>query len=266
MHALILPRSCGPSSPPIPPHPTTPRTRRLLQINFKVTQKGADKKGFDWVGLSWCWPYLAYYMIYFSSVGFFIATAIQGWYSPQQLLLNTASVLWGALICISGWPPVAELLPRAETEQGWKVLWRPLPLGKASWSLHAGGSAAAGKDATAVKPGGRAADVRSRDAPIDSAQGLMPSEFVLLPHFPGGETAAQPSSKERLYAVRAKGAGKAPAGQLQYSVNAVPSFEQRQKPQRTLAFQLISIGMVACLLGSAAMDYLLSNRILVIGA
>jgi hypothetical protein len=252
--------------PHIPQHTPTHHTRRLLQINFKVTQKGADKKGFDWVGLSWCWPYFAYYMVYSSSVAFFVLTAVLRWYSPQQLMLNTASVLWGALICISVWPPVAELLPRAEEEQGWKVLWRPLPLGKASWSLHAAAGAAAGKDATAAKQAGRAGDVRRRDAADGSAQRLIPSKSMQLPDYLRDDIAAQPSSKERMGGgVQAFASAKAPAAQLQYSVNAVPSFEQRQKPQRTLAFQLISIGMVACLLGAAAMDYLLTNRIVVLG-
>jgi hypothetical protein len=221
------------------------------QINFKVTQKGADKKGFDWVGISWCWPYLTFYLAYAAAIIFFVATATRGWYNAQQLLLNAASVLWGALICISFWPPVAGLLPRVEEEQGWQVLWKPMA-GSAAWKLPAAAAGpAAGKATSAhVSRGDRSAD-----------------QFVLLPHYPGGDASAhEPSSKARLFAVDAKALRQAAAEQLQYTVGSVPSFEQRQKPQRTLAFQLISLGMVACLVVAAVMDHLIGSKAVDLGA
>jgi hypothetical protein len=263
-HQAVVMRVCQPgprpASCPAADPPALPRPPLAAQINFKVTQKGADKKGFDWVGISWCWPYLAFYLAYAAAIVFFVATAIQGWYNAQQLLLNAASVLWGALICISFWPPVAGLLPRAEEEQGWQVLWKPLAGTARAWRLPAAAAGpAGGKDAAvSALSGGRGGGAKR---PADNSA----DQFVLLPHYPEGAGAEEQTSKARLFAVDAKALGKAPAEQLQYTVGSVPSFEQRQKPQRTLAFQLISLGMVACLVVAAVMDLLIGTKAIDLG-
>jgi hypothetical protein len=49
------------------------------------------------------------------------------------------------------------------------------------------------------------------------------------------------------------------AGEAQSSINMVPSFERRQPPRNHLAFQIITVLMVACLAGAAAIDYMMST-------
>ncbi len=279
-HQAVVMRVCQPgprpASCPAADPPALPRPPLAAQINFKVTQKSTDTKGFDWVGLSWCWPYFAYFMVFSSSVAFFVLTAVLRWYSPQQLLLNTASVMWGALICISFWPPVAWLLPRAEEEQGWQVLWKPLP-GYSSLKLP---------QLLAEPAGGWDASVHGRDASglyrshshgylNDSAERLLPAALMAQQQRvtpspsprPSPGPSPRPCSSPRQRGPKGRLEVSVDAtgeGQAQWSMHTVPSFEQRQKPQRTLAFQLISFVMVACLVGAAVMDYLLANRIIVL--
>jgi hypothetical protein len=227
---------------PLPPHPPPHPPRPL----YTLTNAPAPSQ----VGLSWCWPYILYYLVYASAVTFFIVTAALRWYLPQQLLLNAASVLWGSLICISFWPPLAALLPRKQEEQGWKILWKPIS-----------GPFRIPRDAAA---GGRQGSSGGRDAD-SSPKDLSSEKFPAF--YPPGEGGVDQAKKGRQQAPLgvvdakdfAKG-GKASAAELQHSVMSVPSFEQRQRPQRTLAFQLISVAMVVCLVVAAVMDYLVTNK------
>jgi hypothetical protein len=61
IHALT-PQHVLTTYPPLPP--------AVMQINFKVTSKGAGDGASRWcgAGLSWCWPYLLYYAGYAAAV------------------------------------------------------------------------------------------------------------------------------------------------------------------------------------------------------
>jgi hypothetical protein len=42
---------------------------------------------------------------------------------PWDLGLNLLALMWATLIALSIWPPVEAVLPRRETEVGWKISW-----------------------------------------------------------------------------------------------------------------------------------------------
>jgi hypothetical protein len=156
-------------------------------------------------------------------------------------------VLWGSLICISFWPPLAALLPRHEEEQGWKILWKPIA-----------GPFRIPRDA-AGRQGGRDADSSTKDASSTKLPAFYPAEEE--------DQKKKEMKQQPLGVVDAKdfAKGKISPAELQHSVMTVPSFEQRQRPQRTLAFQLISIAMVVCLVVAAVMDYLVTHRKINVG-
>jgi hypothetical protein len=109
--------------------PPAPAPAPLPQLAFKVTSKDKAQGGSAWAalrkGLAWCWPYTAYYLAYAACLSLFLANAASGRFSQEALLLNIAAALWGLLICMCLWPPVETLLPREETEEGWRIVWAP---------------------------------------------------------------------------------------------------------------------------------------------
>jgi hypothetical protein len=58
--------------------------------------------------------------------------AAQGQHDTRSILLYVSSLGWGALICLCIWPPLEVLLPRKETDEGWKIVWRAEGSGDAS--------------------------------------------------------------------------------------------------------------------------------------
>jgi hypothetical protein len=74
--------------------------------------------------LPWVWPYLLYYVTYAAAMCYYIITAALGRNSTLQNLLYLSSAGWATLMVLCLWPPLETLLPRVETEEGWKIVWR----------------------------------------------------------------------------------------------------------------------------------------------
>ncbi len=81
-----------------------------------------------WAGakrsLPWLWPYVAYVVACCVALTYVACRAARHLYSTKQLLLHASAALWALLLCFCIAPPLETLLPREETEEGWKVVWR----------------------------------------------------------------------------------------------------------------------------------------------
>ncbi len=217
-------------------------------------------------------------------MAYYIATALMGWYRPDQIVLLAASAMWGALICIGLWPPVASMMPnRKHQEQGWKILWKQPAVG-----------AGPGSFVTVEEPGSPRrlgshlrrshGDLRSLiTTPGSPSEASQDDTFAIAPHYP------QQADDQGALPVSSKAGGRSPSergaaskrttratqdqcevipedkeSSTQHSVLAVPSFEQREAPHGNLAFQVISAAMVACLVTAAVMDYLIQAKKLLV--
>jgi len=123
-----------PCWPPLPAWPAAP------QITFKVTQKasacppavttaapgtpsaGAATASQQCLAAWRCSaPYLIYYGAVAASLVWVAVHAAMGAYTIWRGALAAAALGWMVLVCLCIWPPVATLLPREETERGWRV-------------------------------------------------------------------------------------------------------------------------------------------------
>jgi hypothetical protein len=99
-----------------------------LQIGFVVTAKSSGSGSGYWHevlrSLPWLWPYIIYYLAYAAGMVWWITRALLGYYSTLSILLYISAAGWGALMCMCLWPPLETLLPRVETEEGWRIVWR----------------------------------------------------------------------------------------------------------------------------------------------
>ncbi len=78
-------------------------------------------------------PFLFFYLAFATALLYFIINAALGRYAIKAIVIYIVSFSWGLLICLCIWPPVATLLPREETELGWRIKWDafvPIPTRK----------------------------------------------------------------------------------------------------------------------------------------
>lgn len=94
-----------------------------FEINFVVTNKDSSSGVTLLSSLSVLWPFLVYILSYIVSFIYFIVTSSLGWYSASEIVIFLSALAWGTLVCICIWPPVSTILPRVETEEGWKITW-----------------------------------------------------------------------------------------------------------------------------------------------
>jgi hypothetical protein len=40
-----------------------------------------------------------------------------------QIMVFLSAIAWGTLIVLCIFPPIWTMIPRVETEQGWKIVW-----------------------------------------------------------------------------------------------------------------------------------------------
>ena len=73
--------------------------------------------------LACTWPFLAYYAATLGATVFVIVRSATGLYSLWEIIMLVTALLWSYLICLCIWPPLSTLMPRVETEQGWKIAW-----------------------------------------------------------------------------------------------------------------------------------------------
>jgi hypothetical protein len=63
------------------------------------------------------------YLLYVIAAVYVIAMTGLRRLGPWELGLNLLALMWATLIALSIWPPVEAVLPRKETEVGWKICW-----------------------------------------------------------------------------------------------------------------------------------------------
>ncbi|WIA40977.1 hypothetical protein OEZ86_004623 [Tetradesmus obliquus] len=124
------------------------------EIAFKVTQKAPSMPAGTQSSPSSSKPaasvsawrhnalYLTYYAATAAALAWVLVHAVLGVYTLWQGALLAAAFGWALLLCLCVWPPVSTLLPREETEEGWRIQWDvflkiPEPIRRAASSTAA---------------------------------------------------------------------------------------------------------------------------------
>ena len=69
------------------------------------------------------WPWMLYYLLFLGGTLYLIVRASLGKYSSAELVVGLSAVGWGFLIVLYVWPPLETIIPRKETNSGWKISW-----------------------------------------------------------------------------------------------------------------------------------------------
>lgn len=93
-----------------------------FQLTFKVTDKGEGSTNF-WQSFWFASPFIFYLLAVLGSTIYFIVVAVLRSYSTWVILMTLTAIAWSVYISLCIWPPVSVLLPRVETEHGWKISW-----------------------------------------------------------------------------------------------------------------------------------------------
>ncbi|WIA20656.1 hypothetical protein OEZ85_005032 [Tetradesmus obliquus] len=105
------------------------------EIAFKVTQKAPSMPAGTQSSPSSSKPaasvsawrhnalYLTYYAATAAALAWVLVHAVLGVYTLWQGALLATAFGWALLLCLCVWPPVSTLLPREETEEGWRIQW-----------------------------------------------------------------------------------------------------------------------------------------------
>jgi hypothetical protein len=94
--------------------------------------------------LAHVWPLLAYYASFLAALATVLWRLATGQYVALRLLLDLCGLLLALLLCVCMWPPLQALLPRVETQQGWRVLLLP-PTGASGARAGAAGGPVTGE-------------------------------------------------------------------------------------------------------------------------
>ena len=95
-----------------------------FELTFKVTSKDTDAESVDfWESLWFALPFVVYILAVIASSIYFIVVAIVRSYSTWTILMTLTAIAWSVYISLCIWPPVSAMIPRVETEQGWKISW-----------------------------------------------------------------------------------------------------------------------------------------------
>lgn len=93
-------------------------------IQFRVTRKSRDDEGF-WVNFLCVWPYIGYILAYIGGLVHFIVFAAKGTFNAAECVVYISVSGWGLVMVFYMWPPIETLLPRRETDEGWRIAWDP---------------------------------------------------------------------------------------------------------------------------------------------
>ena len=93
-----------------------------FEITFSVTNKDEVKSNIL-ESLSCTWALLLYFFACIASFLYFIVKAALLEYTIWELVMSATAIGWSAYICLCIWSPIGLLLPRIETDQGWKISW-----------------------------------------------------------------------------------------------------------------------------------------------
>lgn len=96
-----------------------------------MTKKDKEEKS-AWkefrAALRCVWPHVTYYILFIAATVFFIVRCAVGYYTLWRAMLTVVALAWGVLLLLCLWPPITMLIPREETEAGWRVRWMPFSL------------------------------------------------------------------------------------------------------------------------------------------
>ena len=100
-----------------------PLIRRItFEIKFSVTEKHKGSSSLL-QSLSCTWIFVLYLVASAAAFVMFIVMASLQKYTAWEILIKLTAVMWSLYLCLCIWPPVSLLLPRIETEQGWRISW-----------------------------------------------------------------------------------------------------------------------------------------------
>lgn len=106
----------------------------------KIKEKKGDRKSAKELFLrnfSATWYFLVFYALFIGCTGYSIYRAAANQLNVWLGAVYIVNLLWSGLAAWCLWPPLAALLPRVETDNGWKVQWHAfLPRGKPIGSIE----------------------------------------------------------------------------------------------------------------------------------
>jgi cellulose synthase/poly-beta-1,6-N-acetylglucosamine synthase-like glycosyltransferase len=93
-----------------------------FEIKFNVTEKSRGSSNVLETFLV-TWLFLLYLLASASAIVYFIVMASLETYTAWELIIKLTAIMWSIYLCLCIWPPVSLLLPRIETDRGWKISW-----------------------------------------------------------------------------------------------------------------------------------------------
>lgn len=93
-----------------------------FEITFHVTEKRKGRSNLLSTFLC-TWIFVLYLLASAASLVYFVVFASLEKYSSWEILIKATAVMWSLYLCMCIWPPVSLLLPRIETNRGWKISW-----------------------------------------------------------------------------------------------------------------------------------------------
>lgn len=100
-----------------------PVLRRIsFEIKFNVTEKSKGSSNvLDTFLVTWL--FVLYLLASASAIVYFIVMASLQTYTSWELIIKLTAIMWSIYLCLCIWPPVSLLLPRIETNRGWRISW-----------------------------------------------------------------------------------------------------------------------------------------------
>jgi cellulose synthase/poly-beta-1,6-N-acetylglucosamine synthase-like glycosyltransferase len=95
-----------------------------MPVKFSVTKKSSDDQGSAEQNVLAASPYLLYYAAYIAAFIYFIVFVSSNDFDAWRVVIYITALAWATLTALYIWPPVSLLLPRRETNQGWKISWK----------------------------------------------------------------------------------------------------------------------------------------------
>jgi len=165
-----------------------------FELTFKVTSKDEDSVSFC-ESLAFASPFVLYILAVIGSTIYFVVMAVVKSYSTWVILMTLTALAWSVYISLCIWPPVSVMIPRVETDHGWKISWETAidesklmvdeknrvvrrPRGKKRWSMRKGSIRADGN-------GSQNAGIRRHDSLVgkvvkEMEEGAVPYDFAGL--------------------------------------------------------------------------------------
>lgn len=167
-----------------------------FELTFKVTSKDEDSVSFC-ESLAFASPFVLYILAVIGSTIYFVVMAVVKNYSTWVILMTLTALAWSVYISLCIWPPVSVMIPRVETDHGWKISWETAidesklmvdeknrivrrPRGKKRWSMRKGSIRADGNGNGSQNAGIRRHDSLVGKVVKEMEEGAVPYDFAGL--------------------------------------------------------------------------------------